>query len=60
MARKENSFITPITLRLAVFAHRPSTISVSLDVILARRRQLPAIDPDQLRRDLDQGLDPVL
>ncbi len=33
---------------------------MSLDVILARRRQLPAVDPDQLRHDLDQILDPTL
>lgn len=31
-----------------------------LDVILARRRHLPAVDPDQLRHDLDQVLDPAL
>ncbi len=31
-----------------------------LDVILARRRRLPTVDPDQLRRDLDQVLDPAL
>jgi hypothetical protein len=31
-----------------------------LDVILARRRRLPAVDPDQLRHDLDQILDPAL
>jgi hypothetical protein len=29
-------------------------------VILARRRQLPPVDPDQLRHDLDQVLDPAL
>lgn len=33
---------------------------MSLDAILARRRLLPAVDPDQLRRDLDQTLDPTL
>jgi len=33
---------------------------MALDVILARRRQLPAVDPDQLRYDLDQVLDPAL
>ena len=32
----------------------------SLDVILARRRRLPAVDPDQFRHDLDQVLDPTL
>jgi prevent-host-death family protein len=31
-----------------------------LDVILARRRHLPPVDPDQLRHDLDQVLDPAL
>ena len=33
---------------------------MSLHVILARRRPLPAVDPDQLRHDLDQVLDPTL
>lgn len=31
-----------------------------LDLILARRRHLPAVDPDRLRHDLDQVLDPAL
>jgi prevent-host-death family protein len=31
-----------------------------LGVILARRLHLPLIDPDQLRHDLDQVLDPTL
>ncbi len=31
-----------------------------LDVIIARRRQLPPVDPDQLRQDLDRILDPTL
>lgn len=31
-----------------------------LEVILARRKHLPAVDPDQLRQDLDQILDPAL
>lgn len=31
-----------------------------LNVVLARRRQLPPIDPDQLRHDLDQVLNPAL
>jgi hypothetical protein len=29
-------------------------------VILARRRHLPAVDPDQLRHDLDQIVDQTL
>ncbi|MEM9608612.1 MAG: type II toxin-antitoxin system prevent-host-death family antitoxin [Actinomycetota bacterium] len=33
---------------------------VPLDLVLDRRRQLPAVDPDGLRRDLDQLLDPEL
>jgi prevent-host-death family protein len=33
---------------------------IPLDVILARRRRLPPVDPDQLRHDLDQILDPAL
>lgn len=33
---------------------------MSLEVILARRRHLPAVDPDRLRHDLDQILDPTL
>ncbi len=33
---------------------------MSLEVILARRRQLPPVDPAQLRHDLDQLLDPTL
>ena len=32
----------------------------SLEAILAGRRQLPPVDPDKLRRDLDQILDPAL
>ena len=32
----------------------------SLEVILARRRHLPAVDPDQLRHDLDQIVDQTL
>ena len=31
---------------------------VQLDVIIARRRQLPHLDPVQLRKDLDRVLDP--
>jgi prevent-host-death family protein len=31
-----------------------------LDVILGRRRLLPLVDPDGLRRDLDRVLDPSL
>jgi hypothetical protein len=31
-----------------------------LDVILAHRRHLPPVDPDQLRHDLDRVLDPTL
>lgn len=33
---------------------------IPLDVIIARRRGLPSVDPDQLRRDLDRVLDPAL
>ena len=33
---------------------------MSLEVILARRRHLPVVDPDRLRHDLDQILDPTL
>lgn len=33
---------------------------MSLEVILARRRHLPAVDPDQLRHDLDQTVDQTL
>lgn len=33
---------------------------VSLDVLMARRRRLPHIDPTRLRKDLDQVLDPSL
>ncbi|MCP3938655.1 MAG: type II toxin-antitoxin system prevent-host-death family antitoxin [Actinomycetia bacterium] len=33
---------------------------MSLEVILARRRHLPVVDPDQLRHDLDQVLDQAL
>ena len=33
---------------------------MSLEVILARRRHLPAVDPDRLRHDIDQILDPTL
>jgi antitoxin (DNA-binding transcriptional repressor) of toxin-antitoxin stability system len=33
---------------------------VPLDVIIARRRRLPRVDPDQLREDLDRVLDPAI
>ncbi len=33
---------------------------IPLELILARRRQLPAVDPDKFRHDLDQVLDPAL
>jgi len=33
---------------------------IPLDVIIARRRNLPLVDPDQLRQDLDRALDPAL
>ena len=31
-----------------------------IDVILARRRHLPKVDPEQLRRDLDSVIDPSI
>ena len=31
-----------------------------LEVLIARRRQLPPVDPHQLRHDLDQVLDPAV
>jgi prevent-host-death family protein len=33
---------------------------VPLDVVISRRRRLPAVDPDHLREDLDRILDPAL
>jgi prevent-host-death family protein len=33
---------------------------VPLRVIIARRRRLPLVDPDRLRKDLDQILDPAI
>jgi prevent-host-death family protein len=33
---------------------------MALEAIVARRRQLPPVDPDEMRRDLDQILDPGL
>lgn len=33
---------------------------VPLEVVIARRRPLPAVDPDRLREDLDRILDPGL
>lgn len=33
---------------------------LSLDVVTSRRRRLPPVDPDDLRYDLDQILDPAL
>ena len=33
---------------------------MSLEVMLARRRHLPVVDPDQSRQDLDQSLDQTL
>lgn len=31
-----------------------------LDAVIAHRRNLPPVDPEQLRRDVDQVLDPTL
>ncbi|MCP4304663.1 MAG: type II toxin-antitoxin system prevent-host-death family antitoxin [bacterium] len=31
---------------------------LSLTVVMAHRRRLPLVDPDKLRKDLDQVLDP--
>jgi prevent-host-death family protein len=33
---------------------------VPLDVIIARRRRLPHVDPERLRADLDRVVDPSL
>lgn len=33
---------------------------LTLAVVLDRRRNLPSVDPDALRRDLDRVLDPVV
>ena len=33
---------------------------LALEVVVARRRRLPSVDPDELRRDLDRILDPAL
>lgn len=33
---------------------------VPLGMVIARRRRLPLVDPDRLRKDLDQILDPAL
>ena len=33
---------------------------VPLDLIIARRRRLPLVDPDGIRKDLDRVLDPAL
>jgi len=33
---------------------------LALEVILTRRQSLPPVDPDRLRDDLDQLLDPTL
>lgn len=37
-----------------------SRAPLTLGVVLDRRRNLPFVDPDALRRDLDQILDPVV
>ncbi|MEX2323770.1 MAG: type II toxin-antitoxin system prevent-host-death family antitoxin [Acidimicrobiia bacterium] len=45
----------------AVAELRPlSREPVPLDVIVARRRHLPPVDPDRLRHDLDRVIDPAL
>ena len=33
---------------------------VPLRMVIARRRHLPLVDPDRLRKDLDQILDPAI
>ncbi|MCP4960662.1 MAG: type II toxin-antitoxin system prevent-host-death family antitoxin [Actinomycetia bacterium] len=34
--------------------------SLPLTMVMERRRHLPLVDPDQLRKDLDQILDPAI
>lgn len=33
---------------------------VPLSLVIARRRRLPPVDPERLRKDLDQILDPAI
>jgi prevent-host-death family protein len=35
-------------------------VPILLDVLIARRRRLPHVDPARLREDLDQVFDPTL
>jgi prevent-host-death family protein len=45
----------------AVAELRPvSQASVTAEALVARRRSLPAVDPAQLRRDVDEIVDPRL
>jgi prevent-host-death family protein len=45
----------------AVAELRPvSQASVTAEALFARRRSLPAVDPAQLRRDVDEIVDPRL
>ncbi len=37
-----------------------SRAPLSLSVLIARRRQLPPVDPDRLREDVDSVIDPAV
>ncbi len=39
---------------------RPVRKALSAEVLIERRRNLPAMDPESLRRDIDEILDPNL
>jgi prevent-host-death family protein len=59
VARGDSVIITRDGVEVAELHSRPRPGPSARDLI-ARRRTLPAVDPDRLRADLDSVLDPSL
>lgn len=59
VARGESVVVTRDGTEVAELRPRPRRGPRATDLI-ARRRGLPAVDPESLRRDLDRVLDPGL
>ena len=59
VARGEELIVTRDGVEVAELRPRRRPAPASADLI-ERRRHLPKVDPDQLRRDIDAVLDPTL
>ncbi len=59
VARGEAVIVTRDGVEVAELRPRPRKSPSAADLI-ARRRSLPGVDPDLLRRDIDSVLDPEL